>query len=97
MRKIRTGATLAILAALLQGHATAQTRGCDFLTDPDCKREPSRDIDLSPRGSIAFPQIQDVGLGNELALGRDQPATLGAITFSGSNYCIGLLNRGSCR
>jgi hypothetical protein len=44
-------------------------------------------------GSV--PQIES--LSNDLAIGRDPPATLGAATFSaGHNACIGLFGASSC-
>jgi Protein of unknown function (DUF3551) len=44
-------------------------------------------------GSV--PQVES--LSNDLAIGRDPPATLGAATFSaGHNACIGLFGPSSC-
>jgi len=41
-----------------------------------------------------FAPIRNIG--GDISTGSDQPATLGAITFSGSTRCIGLLRRGNC-
>ena len=45
--------------------------------------------------SVAFDSPPS--LANDLSMGQDRPATIGAITFrGGGGVCIGLLNRGTC-
>lgn len=36
------------------------------------------------------------GIARDIVPGQDQPGTLGAITFRGSERCIGLLRRSAC-
>ena len=40
------------------------------------------------------PQIQS--LSNDLSIGSNPTATFGALTFSSSGTCIGILRRGAC-
>lgn len=47
------------------------------------------------QSSVSMAPIQSVA--NDLSIGQDPPATLGAITFSGNGgTCIGLFRRGYC-
>jgi hypothetical protein len=62
-----------------------------------CATQPDSNLSIStsPASPTSFSSIQS--LGGDLSIGQDQPATLGAITFSGdSTLCIGLLRQGAC-
>jgi hypothetical protein len=48
----------------------------------------------APQSPSGMAPIQSVA--SDLGIGGDSPATLGAITFSGSGTCIGLFRRMSC-
>jgi hypothetical protein len=45
-------------------------------------------------GSGGAPQIQS--LSSDLSIGSNPTATFGALTFSGSGACIGILRGGAC-
>lgn len=83
-------AALAVLYSSFQPAALAQS--CDSLTGKaDCSlSQPLSNISTRPQ----FNPMPSMSL--DKAMGSDQPATLGSITFSGGTVCIGLLNRGRC-
>jgi hypothetical protein len=59
-----------------------------------CATLPRSRSDISTAPTRIRP-IQNIG--EDFTTERDQPATLGAITFGGNGTrCIGLLRRGSC-
>jgi hypothetical protein len=60
-----------------------------------CATLPPVKLDLSIPPPTEFGRMQS--LGNDLAPSRDQPGTLGAITFRrDGTQCIGLLRRSNC-
>jgi hypothetical protein len=88
---------LTILLAIPGAAALAQA--CNPVIDGTyCASQPGRtaaDPSRAPRGGGLTP-IQ--GLGGDLVGPRDDPGTLGAITFrSDGAACIGLLRRGNCK
>jgi len=83
--------------------APGNTQPCNPAIDGTyCATQPysKPGIKTLPPGSTTLrsgyaPPIQN--LGGDLSPESDQPATLGAISFSGDgSRCIGLLRRGSC-
>jgi len=85
-----------ILAGVLGAPATAQE--CNPVIDGTyCATQVIRRRDDTPSPGSKFVPIQ--GIGRDLAISGswDQPGTLGAITFRGSETCIGLFRRGACR
>jgi len=61
-----------------------------------CNELPKVKIDLStPPPTSDFGRMQTVG--SDFAAGRDQPGTLGAISFrNDGTTCVGLFRRSSC-
>jgi len=59
-----------------------------------CATQQSKVRPDTPSSSSRFAPVRTIG--DDIATGRDQPATLGGITFSGNSRCIGLLRRGAC-
>ena len=87
--------SLATIAMVTLGNP-GNTQPCNPAIDGTyCASEPRRSPTLSTSPGISAPTMS---LGGSLSSGLyDQPATLGAITFSGDgSRCIGLLRRVNC-
>src|SRR5262245_17229656 len=84
------------LTAILTGTlvASAAAEPCNPVIDGTyCATQVIRKRDVSASGS-KFAPMQ--GIARDIGPWTDQPATLGGITFRGSETCIGLLRRGAC-
>lgn len=103
MQSIRDSAMAAMNArlvfAMIAGLMLATpgiAQGCNPAIDGTyCNTLPKTKLDFSTPKQPEFGRIQSMG--NDLSPVRDQPGTLGAITFrrDGTN-CIGLFRRSSC-
>ena len=84
-----------VLAAVLSGvvGAPALAEPCNPVIDGTyCATQTIR-RDNAPASGVRLSPIQGIATG----IGPpDQPATLGGITFRGSETCIGLFRRGAC-
>jgi hypothetical protein len=60
-----------------------------------CALEPPR-RDVPSRPAVTMSPIQSLAGDLSLNQSRDQPATLGAISFQGGSRCVGLLRRAAC-
>ena len=86
--------SLVVLALMLNAGASAEP--CNPVVDGTyCASQPPL-RDAPSRTSASMNPIQN--LAGDLSLGqsRDQPATLGAITFQGGRRCVGLFRTASC-
>lgn len=85
------GTIIAIFAAL---GAEVAAQPCNPAIDGTyCAEQMSR----KPSGTMATPPSNPSLGGDFFSIVRENdPATLGAITFSGGTRCIGLLRRSSC-
>ena len=85
-----------VLAVILAGvlGAPALAEPCNPVIDGTyCATQTIRRENASRSSGSMFSPIQGIATG----IGPpDQPATLGAITFRGSETCIGLFRRGIC-
>jgi hypothetical protein len=82
------------LTSLMAVCSVAYAQQCNPAIDGTyCESAPVRKSKSPASETRVGPQE---GLGSGLALPFDQPATLGAITFSGGSRCIGLLRRVNC-
>lgn len=91
---IRLLSALSFLLAI----PVAAAQPCNPVIDGTyCASQPGRvAADPSPPSRGSMTPIQ--GLGGDLVGARDDPATLGAITFRSDGLaCIGLLRRGNCK
>jgi hypothetical protein len=91
-----TRATAVAGFSLVMLSAALAAQPCNPVIDGTyCASQPIRRSDtLAPRAN-GTPMI---GMGRDLALSRDEPATFGAITFRGDGTrCVGLLTRGNCK
>jgi len=85
---------IAVFVAVAAGGATAQT--CNPAIDGTyCATQMQRGPRQSPGPAArTMPGMQ---FGSTFSTARDQPGTLGAITFNGDgSRCLGLLRRFSC-
>lgn len=81
-----------VLTGILAAPAMAEP--CNPVIDGTyCATDMTRRPDVSRSGS-RFAPVQ--GIARDVGPWSDQPATLGGITFRGSETCIGLLRRGAC-
>lgn len=86
---------LVILTLILCAPAMAEP--CNPVIDGTyCASQPPLG-DTPTRSSASLTPIQSLTSDLSLAQSREQPATLGAITFQGSLRCIGLFRTASCR
>jgi hypothetical protein len=82
-----------VLVLVLGAPVMAQT--CNPAIDGTyCATQPIRKPSVSTVPNSKFMPIQS--LARDISPGQDQPGTFGAITFRGSERCIGLLRRGAC-
>jgi hypothetical protein len=52
---------------------------------------------IRPKSSNSLSAVRPIqGFTSDFAKGKDQPATLGAITFQGRSRCVGFLRQTSC-
>jgi hypothetical protein len=81
------------LAALSTVRAAAQ---CNPVIDGTyCASQSVRSNPAARPGSVGMQPVNSIA--RDLSVGRDQPATFGAITFQGGgSRCVGLLRRGAC-
>jgi hypothetical protein len=87
-------ALVTVLAGVLDAPAIAQE--CNPVIDGTyCATQVIRKRDDSASPGSKFAPIQGIGRGM-VSRPWDQPGTLGAITFRGSETCIGLFRRGAC-
>jgi len=86
---------LGILALIL--NASAMAEPCNPVVDGTycASQGPLGDPPTQPSGMSPIQQSLTSDL--SLAQSREQPATLGAITFQGGRQCIGLFRTASCR
>ena len=96
-RPSRTARTLLLLlAAPLAAIPAAAQQPCNPVIDGTYCATQMRGgsgVGGAPSGG-GGPQIQS--LSNDLSIGSNPTATFGAITFSSSGACIGILRRGAC-
>ena len=79
--------------------AAASAQACNPVIDGTyCASQPGRTA-IDPARAVGNAPLSPIqGLGGDLVGPRDDPATLGAITFrSDGAACIGLLRRGNCK
>lgn len=90
----RSAAFAGLFLAMLPATLVAQP--CNPVIDGTyCASQSIGRSDTSARNVNGTPMI---GMGRDLALSRDEPATFGAITFRGDGTrCVGLLTRGNCK
>jgi hypothetical protein len=88
---------LTIMIAIPGTAALAQA--CNPVIDGTyCASQPGRTAIDPARTARNAPLSPIQGLGGDIAGPRDDPGTLGAITFrSDGAACIGLLRRGNCK
>ena len=89
---------LSILAPLLL--AASGTAGHSQPCNPAIDGTYCASVPIRKPASAASPAASSLSgtLGGAISSGSyDQPATLGAITFSGDSRCIGLLRRMNCK
>lgn len=92
---MKARAAIAVAAFWMLGPATAIAETCNPAIHGTYCETDMRRLDSKGRPSVSIPPIQNFG--SDLLIGRDQPGTLGAITFQGGGkQCIGLLRRGRC-
>jgi hypothetical protein len=83
-----------LLLAPLTATRTAADQPCNPVIDGTYCATQMRGGSSAGGSSGGAPQIQS--LSNDLSIGSNPTATFGALTFSGSGACIGILRRGAC-
>ena len=87
-------AFLAILAVTSITSASAQQPCNPIIDGTYCATQMPRKPSASAVQDSRFAPMQ--GISSDFAGERDQPGTLGAISFRGAERCIGLLRRSAC-
>ena len=84
-----------LMIVLLMPGAAGGAEPCNPVLDGTyCAEEANRMSNLSISPTRLAP-IRNIG--DDIAVGSDQPGTLGALTFRGNGTrCVGLLRRGRC-
>ena len=85
-----------VLAAVLAGiGAPAPAEPCNPVIDGTyCATQTIRRENAPTSSGVRLSPIQ--GIARDIGPSTDSTATLGAITFRGSETCIGLFRRGAC-
>ena len=84
----------ALLVALAATPAAAQVPCNPAIDGTYCATQMRSGSSSFASSGGGAPQI--TSLSNDLSIGSNPTATFGAITFSGSGACIGILRRGAC-